>query len=177
MKAVLSATGFCGGAHLHGRASNRLHADLDSNGWPQHGRDKALSLIQKAGAVHIAGDQHLPTVIHHGINDYEDGPWAFVVPAIINNYYSRWWWPEDEMPGENNNDILPWTGRYFDGFKNKITMHAYANPDSESSGAGFGFIRFNLEKKEVTFECWPRGEDVSKPHAKQFKGWPITVKL
>jgi hypothetical protein len=97
MKAVLSATGFCGGAHLHGRASNRLHADLDSNGWPQHGRDKALSLIQKAGAVHIAGDQHLPTVIHHGINDYEDGPWAFVVPAIINNYYSRWWWPEYEM--------------------------------------------------------------------------------
>jgi hypothetical protein len=177
MKAVLSATGFCGGAHLHGRASNRLHADLDSNGWPQHGRDKSLSLIQKAGAVHIAGDQHLPTVIHHGINNYEDGPWAYVVPAIINNYYSRWWWPEDEMPGENNNDILPWTGRYLDGFKNKITMHAYANPDSESRGAGFGFIRFNLNKKEVTFECWPRGEDVSLPDAKQFTGWPITVKL
>ncbi|MEC7125202.1 MAG: hypothetical protein VXW16_04975 [Bacteroidota bacterium] len=177
MKAVLSATGFCGGAHLHGKASNRLHADLDSNGWPQHGRNKALSLIQKAGAVHIAGDQHLPTVIHHGIKAFEDGPWAFVVPAIVNNYYSRWWWPEDEMPGENNNNILPWTGRYYDGFKNKITMHAYANPDSESNGAGFGFIRFNIEKKEVTFECWPRGEDVSQPNAKQFTGWPLTVKL
>ena len=177
MKAVLSATGFCGGAHLHGKASNRLHADLDSNGWPQHGRNKALSLIQKAGAVHIAGDQHLPTVIHHGIKAFEDGPWAFVVPAIVNNYYSRWWWPEDEMPGENNNNILPWTGRYYDGFKNKITMHAYANPDSESNGAGFGFIRFHIEKKEVTFECWPRGEDVSQPNAKQFTGWPLTVKL
>lgn len=177
MKAVLSATGFCGGAHLHGKASNRLHADLDSNGWPQHGRNKALSLIQKAGAVHIAGDQHLPTVIHHGIKAFEDGPWAFVVPAIVNNYYSRWWWPEDEMPGENNNNILPWTGRYYDGFKNKITMHAYANPDSESNGAGFGFIRFHIEKKEVTFECWPRGEDVSRPNAKQFTGWPLTVKL
>ena len=177
MKAVLSATGFCGGAHLHGKASNRLHADLDSNGWPQHGRNKALSLIQKAGAVHIAGDQHLPTVIHHGIKAFEDGPWAFVVPAIVNNYYSRWWWPEDEMPGENNNNILPWTGRYYDGFKNKITRHAYANPDSESNGAGFGFIRFHIEKKEVTFECWPRGEDVSQPNAKQFTGWPLTVKL
>ena len=120
MKAVLSATGFCGGAHLHGRASNRLHADLDSNGWPQHGRNKALSLIQKAGAVHVAGDQHLPTVIHHGIKAFEDGPWAFVVPAIVNNYYSRWWWPEDEMPGENNNDALPWTGRYLDGLKIKL---------------------------------------------------------
>ncbi|MEK9609980.1 MAG: hypothetical protein VW058_10010, partial [Flavobacteriaceae bacterium] len=94
-----------------------------------------------------------------------------------NNYYSRWWWPEDEMPGENNNDILPWTGRYRDGFKNKITMHAYANPDSNSNGAGFGFIRFNTEKKEVTFECWPRNEEVSKTDAKQFTGWPITVKL
>ena len=177
MKAVLSATGFCGGAHLHGRRAERLHADLDSNGWPQHGRNKALSLIQKAGAVHIAGDQHLPTLIHHGIIDYEDGPWAFVVPAIINNYYSRWWWPEDEMPGENNNDLLPWTGRYLDGFKNKITMQAYANPDTKSNGAGFGFIRFNIEKNEVTFECWPRESNVLKADAKQFTGWPVTVKL
>ena len=56
-------------------------------------------------------------------------------------------------------------------------MHAYANPDSESNGAGFGFIRFHIEKKEVTFECWPRGEDVSQPNAKQFTGWPLTVKL
>ena len=177
IKAVLSATGFCGGAHLHGKASNRLHADLDSNGWPQHGRNKALSLIQQAGAVHIAGDQHLPTIIQHGIEQYDDGPWAFVVPAIVNNYYSRWWWPEDEMPGENANEILPWTGRYLDGFNNKITMHAYANPDTQSNGAGFGFIRFNIEKNEVTFECWPRGEDVKAPQAKQFTGWPFTVKL
>ena len=81
------------------------------------------------------------------------------------------------MPGENNNDILPWTGRYLDGFKNKITMHAYANPDSNSNGAGFGFVRFNIENNEVTFECWPRNEDVSQPDAKQFTGWPITVKL
>ena len=93
MKAVLSATGFCGGAHLHGKLSNRLHADLDSNGWPQHGRKTALSLIRDAGAIHIAGDQHLPTVIHHGIDEFDDGPWAFVVQAIVNNYYSRWWWP------------------------------------------------------------------------------------
>ena len=56
-------------------------------------------------------------------------------------------------------------------------MHAYANPDSNSNGAGFGFVRFNIENKEVTFECWPRNEDVSKPDAKQFTGWPITVKL
>lgn len=179
MKAVLSQTGFCGGAHLHGSQENRLHADLDSNGWPQTGRKKALELIRQAGAVHIAGDQHLATVIHHGIDTYDDGPWAFVVPAIVNNYYSRWWWPlEEELndsPLESNE--LPWSGRFLDGFHNKITMHAYANPDSPSNGAGYGLIRFDKSNKQVTFECWPREVDVSSEGAQQFKGWPITVSL
>ena len=98
MKAVLSQTGFCGGAHLHGSKDNRLQADLDSNGWPQTGRNKALELIQRAQAVHIAGDQHLATVIQHGIREFRDGPWAFVVPAIVNNYYGRWWWPAGREP-------------------------------------------------------------------------------
>lgn len=177
MKVVLSATGFCGGAHLHGDKENRLHADLDSNGWPQTGRNKALQRIRKANAVHIAGDQHLATVVQHGINTFDDGPWAFVVPAIVNNYYSRWWWPEDEKAGRNNNSILPWTGQYLDGFNNRITMHAYVNPESKSFGAGFGFIRFNNTAKEVTFECWPREADVTASEASQFKGWPMTIKL
>ncbi|MDN3204194.1 hypothetical protein [Algoriphagus sediminis] len=177
MKAVLSQTGFCGGAHLHGSQENRLHADLDSNGWPQTGRNKALTKIKAANAVHIAGDQHLATVIQHGIDEFDDGPWAFVVPAIVNNYYSRWWWPEDEKPGKNSNTFLPWTGQYLDGFNNKITMHAYANPDSESNGSGYGLIRFHTDTEEVTFECWPRYTDVSLESASQFKGWPKTVSL
>ena len=177
MKAVLSQTGFCGGAHLHGTKENRLHADLDSNGWPQKGRNEALKLIKKANAVHIAGDQHLSTVIHHGISKYEDGPWAFIVPAIVNDYYSRWWWPENEKPGNNSNKLLPWNGRYLDGFNNKITMHAYANPDSDSKGSGYGIIKFNKGDSSVTFECWPRYQDVRKLNAKQFRGWPITVSV
>lgn len=177
MKAVLSQTGFCGGAHLHGNKDNRLHADMDSNGWPQTGRNNALKSIKKANAVHIGGDQHLSTVIQHGIEEYEDGPWAFIVPAIVNNYYSRWWWPEDEQAGENSNDKLPWTGRYLDGFNNMITMHAYVNPENPSSGAGYGLIRFNKTNLEVTFECWPRVVDVSQADAQQFTGFPVTVKM
>ena len=177
MKAVLSQTGFCGGAHLHGSEDNRLHADLDSNGWPQRGRNQALKLIKKANAVHIAGDQHLATVIHHGVDEYEDGPWAFLVPAMVNNYYSRWWWPKDGKPGKKSNNVLPWNGRYLDGFENKITMHAYANPDSNSNGAGFGVIKFDKPNKEVTFECWPRYQDLSLKKSEQFKGWPISVSL
>jgi hypothetical protein len=177
IKVVLSQTGFCGGAHIHGKINNRLHADMDSNGWPQTGRNKALTALKNANAIHIAGDQHLSTLIQHGINEFEDGPWAFVVPAIVNNYYSRWWWPEDEKAGANSNGILPWNGRFLDGFNNKITMHAYVNPDNPSNGAGYGLIRFNKAAKEVTFECWPRDIDVSNQEAKQFKGFPINIKL
>ena len=179
MKAVLSQTGFCGGAHLHGSQDNRLHADMDSNGWPQTGRNKALEAIRRAGAVHIGGDQHLATIIHHGIEEYEDGPWAFIVPAIINNYYSRWWWPtEEEIAAVEpiSESGLPWTGDYLDGFNNKITMYAYANPDSDSNGAGYGLIRFHKDREEVTFECWPREADVTQEDAQQFTGWPMTVK-
>lgn len=192
MKAVLSQTGFCGGAHLHGSKDNRLHADMDSNGWPQTGRNEALKLIQKANAVHIAGDQHLATLIQHGINEHGDGPWAFVVPAIVNTYYGRWWWPEDEKAGPNapEGSTLPWVGDYRDGFDNKITMHAYANPTNDRSmlreggnpdpngwGDGWGLIRFDKSAQDVTFECWPRFADVTKPDAKQYEGWPKTISL
>ena len=179
MKAVLSQTGFCGGAHIHGRPNNRLFADLDSNGWPQSGRNKALRLIQAAGAVHIGGDQHLATVIQHGIDEFRDGPWAFIVPASTNTIYERWWHPEGDAPGANRDlkSPLPWTGDYLDGFANHITMHAYANPDAGYDGEGYGLIRFNKAASEVTFECWPRALDVRAEGAKQFPGWPITVPM
>jgi hypothetical protein len=196
MKAVLSQTGFCGGAHLHGSRDNRLHADLDSNGWPRTARNRALELIRKANAVHIAGDQHLATLIQHGIHQHRDGPWAFVGPAIVNSVYGRWWWPEDDKPGANHDaeNPLPFTGDYVDGFGNKITMHAYANPHPKRLSArnkddgsglkptegwadGWGLIRFQKPAKQVTFECWPRFEDVTRPGAKQFPGWPKTISL
>jgi hypothetical protein len=177
MKAVLSQTGFCGGAHLHGSKDNRLHADMDSNGWPQTGRNKALEKIRAANAVHIGGDQHISTVIKHGIEEFDDGPWAFIVPASVNDYYGRWWWPEDEKPGKNANDRLPWTGQYLDGFDNKITMHAYANPENEADGAGYGLIRFKKDEGTVTFECWPRTADVTKDDSGQFPGWPVKVTM
>jgi hypothetical protein len=72
MKAVLSQTIFAGGAHIHGNNQGRLLADLDSNGWPQSGRARALKEIRRCFALHIAGDQHLATVIHHGVNSWED---------------------------------------------------------------------------------------------------------
>ena len=118
-------------------------------------------------------------MIQHGIDEFGDGPWAFIVPAIVNNYYGRWWWPEDEEPGGNHDpqNPLPWTGDYLDGFGNKITMHAYVNPESQSRGGGYGLIRFDKVQSTVTFECWARDADVTQPDARQFPGWPRTVSV
>ena len=181
MKAVLSQTAFCGAVHLHGTPKNRLLADLDCNGWPQTGRNKALREIRRARAVHLCGDQHLSVVVKHGIDSAADGPYAFTSPAIVNTIYGRWWHPEDEKAGPNAvpNSPLPWTGDYVDGLGNHIQMMAYANPedrkDEMKRADGFGVVRFNKKKQTVTFECWPRFADVSDGDKAQFPGWPITV--
>ncbi len=182
MKAVLSQTIFCGGAHIHGNVGGRVLADLDSNGWPQSGRNRALDVMRKAFAVHIAGDQHLGTVFHHGIDDWSDAVYSFCVPSIAN-LYLRWWEPLN--PGKNRQPGAPdYTGEFEDGFGNKITLLAVANPSREPNGgdklttraAGFGVIRFNKNKRETTFECWPRNVDISSTQADQYPGWPVTVK-
>jgi len=175
MKAVLSQTIFAGGAHIHGKHDQRLHADLDSNGWPQSGRARALSEIRRCFGFHIAGDQHLATVIHHGINNWEDAGYSFCVPSIVN-FYGRWWWPLEKPLQHNPQNPLPFSGRFYDGFRNKLTVHAYANPtQSNFNAAGHGIVRFKKSTREITMECWPRHVDVTSPDAQQFPGWPITI--
>ncbi|MEZ6095068.1 MAG: hypothetical protein R3C03_12705 [Pirellulaceae bacterium] len=181
MKCVLSQTAFCGAVHLHGSIDNRLLADLDSNGWPQTGRNRALVEMRRAWASHLCGDQHLAVVVKHGIENDADGPYAFTSPAIVNTIYGRWWMPENDAAGENPvvNSPLPFTGNYLDGFGNRIRMLAYANPgdikDEAQRGDGFGIARFNKVDRTITFECWPRFSSVSDGDTAQFPGWPMTV--
>lgn len=181
MKCVLSQTAFCGAVHLHGGKNNRLLADLDSNAWPQTGRNKALVEIRRAWASHLCGDQHLGVFVKHGIDSFGDGPYAFTSPAIVNTIYGRWWWPEDEKAGPNPvpGSPLPWTGDYFDGLGNRISMMAYANApnpaDEQQRGDGFGVVRFNKKTRQITVECWPRFADVADGDGAQYAGWPITV--
>ena len=183
MKAALSATAFCGAVHIHGNPDSRLLADLDSNAWPQKGRNKALYQIRKAWAPHLCGDQHLGVVVQHGIEAHRDGPFAFTSPAIVNTIYGRWWKPENEKPGPRPiaNSPLPWTGDFKDGLGNKITMHAYANPEDRSDelkrADGFGVALFNKKTRSITFQCWPRFSKVSGGDKAQFPGWPVTFKM
>jgi len=175
MKAALSQTIFAGGAHIHGSANSRLLADLDSNGWPQSGRARALEELRRCFGFHIAGDQHLATVIHHGIHSWEDSIYSFCVPSIVN-FYGRWWWPLEPAMNHDDANPLPFTGRYYDGLGNKVTMHAYANPTTANyNAAGYGLVRFKKPTSEITIECWPRHVDVTQPEARQLPGWPITI--
>jgi hypothetical protein len=183
MKSVLSATVFAYTSTYSGVYGKEVYADFDSNGWPQTGRNKALSVIRKSFSCMIAGDQHLGTMIQHGVDDWQDAGYSFTVPAIAN-YWPRWWEPTKKSV--NSIKGLPsYCGNYFDGFKNKITMYAAANPTLnlknntndllESRGAGFGIIRFNKTNRKITFECWARNKDMSNSVNKPYSGWPFTI--
>ena len=181
LKVVLSQTAFCGAVHMHGKRDDRLLADLDCNGWPQTPRADALRALRRVHAVHLCGDQHLAVTVKHGINAFGDGPYAFTSPALVNTIYGRWWHPLDEKSGPNPvpDSPLPWTGDFLDGLGNKISVLAYANPpninDERQRGDGYGVVRFNKTKRQVTFECWPRFANVADGDQAQFPGWPITV--
>jgi hypothetical protein len=183
MKAVLSQTAFCGAVHMHGKRDDRLLADLDCNGWPQTGRNRALEELRRCQAVHLCGDQHLAVVVKHGIDEWGDAPYAFTSPALVNTIYGRWWHPEDEKPGPRPvaGSPLPWTGDFKDGLGNKISMLAYANPpdiaDEKLRADGHGLVRFDKKNRRITIECWPRFPQMKDGIPTQFPGWPITVNM
>jgi phosphodiesterase/alkaline phosphatase D-like protein len=155
--------------------------DMDSNGWPQTPRNKALAKIRKSFAVHIAGDQHLGSMIQYGISEWNDASYAFCVPAI-SNVWPRRWFPHYE--GKNRKTGMPkYTGEYEDGFGNLITVHAVSNPYSSGRkpskfydrATGYGRIKFERKTRDITFECWPRWVDPSMDSADQYPGWPVKI--
>lgn len=200
MKVVLSQTNFCTVATLpegsiideavprlpipeEGEyvAGDAPTTDMDSNGWPQKGRDEALRVIRKAFALHIAGDQHLASVVHYGIDDYGDAGYAFAGPAL-NNLWPRRWWP----PVEGHEPLKgqpAYTGSFLDGFGNRMTVVAVANPRKtdvspaliHDRATGYGIVTFDKENRTMTLECWPRYVDPEKNPSGQFGGWPITI--
>ena len=156
--------------------------DMDSNGWPQTGRNNALKAIRKGYAFHFAGDQHLGTAIQYGVDNYKDAGYAFCVPSI-SNYWPRRWYPI--IGGKNRLENSPkYTGDFKDGFGNKMTVLAVSNPlftNKQPSqlydrAAGYGIVRFHKNKRTIKMECWPRGANPENGDVEQYDGWPITIK-
>ena len=154
-------------------------ADMDSNGWPQSGRNRALRILRKGFAAHISGDQHLGSTIQYGIEEWKDAGYALCVPSVAN-FWPRRWYPV--FPGKNRIPGSPrYTGDYEDGFGNKMTVYAVSNPTltgQEPSrlhdrSPGYGIARFFRSSRKIVYENWPRWADPSSPEGKPYPGWPI----
>jgi len=187
LRAVLSQSAFCQPHHL-------MVADMDSNGWPQSGRRRALEVIRDANAIMVTGDLHFPTLVQQGIDDWEDAGWSFTVPSVSTNTHRKWL---PKVPGENRQPGMPEnTGRFLDGWGNKITMWAVANPHSvtiedpyrgdgertleyiRATAQGYGLVKFHKADSSVTFESWPvYGEFKNADELEQHSGFPKTVKI
>ncbi len=187
MKVLLSGTTFANSATHHGSYDGRLLADIDSGGWPQTARRRVLQIARSALAFHISGDQHLASLIQHGIDQQRDAIWGFCTPAIAVGY-QRWWRPDEvDMPHANRPEHnLPNTGEYIDGLGNKIFVHAVANPEgirddhryrqAQIKASGFGLCRFDPVQRTIEVHCYQFLVDVSAPNQDhQFPGWPVTL--
>jgi hypothetical protein len=167
------------GAYVEG---DKLAVDMDSNGWPSTRRDEVLRLLRVCAAFHVAGDQHLATVVRHGIDDFGDAGFSFTGPAL-NNIWPRRWWPPRALRQAPLDGGPDYTGDFLDGFGNRITVYAAANPrDTGLEPAivrdrvtGYGIVTFDKSTEQIRIECWPRHVYPSSPGARQYEGWPITV--
>lgn len=187
LRAVLHQSAFCQPHHL-------MLADMDSNGWPQSGRNRALEAIRQANAVMVSGDLHFASLVQQGIDHWEDAGWSFTLPAVLTQTH-RFWRPQ--VAGENRLPGMPdYTGRFLDGWGNRITVWAAANPRSfliddpyrgegertleylRTNGLGYGIVRFNKPDQTVTFESWPVYGAFKGPEShQQHPGFPRTVNM
>ena len=189
MKILLSQTPFANAATHHGQQDGYLFGDLDSGGWPKKARDRALRILRKGFTFHITGDQHLPSLVQYGIDDFRDAGWCYCTPAIAVGY-SRWFRPDELNISVNNRPghKLPNTGEYTDAFGNMNYVYAISNPGNfagiadrykfqQEKSAGLGFVVFDNGNRTITMESWRFLADVSKPDSEsQHHGWPLTIR-
>ncbi|MDG1050761.1 MAG: alkaline phosphatase D family protein [Planctomycetota bacterium] len=168
-------------------SGDKRAADMDSNGWPQSGRDAAVRLLRSAGAFHLTGDQHLGSTLRYGVDAFDDAGFVLSSPAVANTWPRRWFPdPAKREPGGAADPAAPgYTGRYLDGFGNRMTVLAVANPRAEGieptrlndRAPGYGIARVDREAGAVQLEAWPRHVDPLGEGARPYGGWPVRFNL
>lgn len=167
----------------------RPEVDLDSNGFPSAGRDRAVRLLRRANALVLSGDRHLATLVRHGVEGHTDGVVQFNGPAG-GTTFQRWFDPNRPLPNRTDH---PNTGDFTDAFGNKLRMLAVANPEVSLAAVrhyrrwsshvyarglkheGYGIVRVDADAEAYTIECWPWNEDPTAAEASQFAGWPYLL--
>lgn len=155
---------------------HKLNRDMDTNGWPKNGRDKALNIVGSKPTLFLAGDQHMGSVVEL-FDSSNNGTTFFTIPSISNTW-PRTWLPNDSI----NSSPL---GMHYDGFGNKMNVLAVANPTNEvhppqkinKKSPGFGIIVLNNERKTAILHAYPLFFNENGSTNKEYKGWPIRISL
>jgi alkaline phosphatase D len=160
----------------------------DTNAYPTGARNRALRTLREAGALMLAGDQHLATLVRHGIDEYTDGVVQFTSPAG-STLFQRWFEPNEDRTTESADSN---TGAFVGGHGDKFQVHAVANPklsftealsdygsrrvfDRQLKKEGYGIVRVNHDEEKFVIECWPRDCDPTAGDAEQFSEWPYRL--
>ncbi|MGC6564881.1 MAG: alkaline phosphatase D family protein [Akkermansiaceae bacterium] len=176
--------------------------DRDSHGWPGHRRREVWDLLRLSRSFQLAGDQHLCTLVHHGIEGPADAGYSFASPAI-SNFFPRVWDPVHNQGGRTET-VSPYKGDFFlngqgtlpsgqpnltSDFPGHVRIVGAANPleyyaqsrnidpvNLHDRGAGYGIILINKTTRQITFEAWPLHVDPTEPRTgSQFPDWPVTI--
>ena len=176
-------------ACLQTSPAGRPLLDFDANGYPKLQRDRAIRLLRGAHALVLAGDQHLASIVRHGIDTFTDGVLQFSGPATGTSW-QRWFEPADPLPNAHGAN----TGDFIDAFGNKMHVHAVANPkitfehyrryrpgrpqglgDRRLKSEGYAIVRIDRTERAIVLECWPWDVDPATGDARQFAGWPMRI--
>lgn len=184
-KVVLSQTTY---AVVKTKPDGSRQSDPDNDAY-RLARDRALRLVKDAGALMVCGDQHLGSVVRHGLTTFADGPVQFTVPAAGTSW-QRWF----EPPPLPRAESTPHTGDFTDGYGNKFHVRAMVNPvitqkqyvaaygtgshafgDRALKNEGYGLVRIDKSAQRFVIECWRWNTDPTTANAAQFPGWPQAV--
>ncbi|WP_186775658.1 alkaline phosphatase D family protein [Rubripirellula tenax] len=143
--------------------------DMDSNGWPQSARDRALRAIAPSKAVMLCGDIYYGTLFQNGIDDWGDGPWTFSVPGFTSNQNRRW--KPSVAPQGNAIEGIEGSGNHHDRFGNKLTLVGKAD-----GYKGYGMAFFDKGKREITLDIH-LFNDARQPVPDRVPGWPRTIQV
>jgi alkaline phosphatase D len=163
------------------RGRAQFDADADA---AVRARRSALELVKRAGALLCSGDQHLASLVRHGLDGFDDGPVQFVAPAA-GSAWQRWFEPAGGLP---NPGATPNTGDFTDAYGNRMRVLAVANPrltkaafraakrgrnaelgDRRRKREGYGLVRVDKAGRQFVIECWPWDG------GPQFEGWPYRL--
>lgn len=177
--------------------------DQDTHGWPVHRRNEAWDLLRASRMFQIAGDQHLGSVAHHGVESPRDAGYSFTAPAI-SNFFPRSWDPVHNASGLAST-VSPYKGDFFfDGkgtLPDGVTPNRTANDPAHFAvlaaansaeyygqtlgmspanlhdrSPGYGITRINRATRRITFEAWPLYADPEFPQTgAPYADWPITI--